>query len=168
MPAQSLHKKHMPSRSQDAIRQHAKKIGVPCFPGYKDITGLRIEQLEVIRYSGQVTFGGIKQTSWVCQCDCGELLSLPIEKIATTKTERARLGRGESRYYGCCESCREKICPVCGDGFPKKHASHICAKPSCIETLKRDWHHNNRTKQALNSMLADADKLQSLIEDNDE
>lgn len=196
MSAKNLHVKHMPNRTPAAIKKRALKLGVPHFPG-KDLAGLKIGQLEIIRYEGQVKFAGRDQTSWLCLCDCGEEITLVYEKLPTSKLERATMDRGGGRLYDCCESCREKTCPVCGDRFIYSHKSHICTKTSCrdklhtlrrafwggehkhrmdtdkdyrdsINAYKKGWNKTNRTKQALSSMIADADKLQKLIEDVDE
>lgn len=46
-----------------------------------NLTGQRFGRISVRSFSGTRRYGGQVQSFWHCQCDCGQLLDLPIERL---------------------------------------------------------------------------------------
>ncbi len=101
----------------------------------RDLTGYTVGQLRVIAFAKMVNYAGRSQTSWLCECHCGTQLVLAYDKIPVTARQRQTMMKSGRRLYTCCESCREKICPVCGTHYSYSHTSHICPNPDCKATI---------------------------------
>lgn len=110
----------------------------------KNLLGERYGQLVVVARSGTTRYGGRQQSLWLCHCDCGQDLELAQEKLPHSPGAIRAANRAGRLPYTCCETCRQKTCPICGDRFSYSHTSYVCPSPDCQETLRawRDayWH----------------------------
>ena len=108
------------------------------------LCGRRYGQLLVTADLGRTTYGGRKQTLWQCHCDCGQHLELPSAKLPYSQAAIKSAERAGRLIYTCCESCRMKTCPLCGDRFPYSHPSHLCPKTECQLAAQQErdsfWH----------------------------
>lgn len=109
-----------------------------------DIVGRRFGQLVVVGSAGRVRYGGRVQGLWSCVCDCGERIDLPSAKLPYSEASIASARRAGRLIYTCCETCRQKTCPLCGTRFLYSHSSHICPSPICQQEAARwrddYWH----------------------------
>lgn len=109
-----------------------------------DLTGRRFGKLVAVESQGHAVYGGRKGLQWLCRCDCGESLTLHAAKLPYSKANIRAAEKAGRLIYTCCETCRQKICQVCGDRYSYSHPSHVCPKRSCQEELQREreaiWH----------------------------
>lgn len=73
-----------------------------------DLQGLRFGELIVLRRDGTVKFGKL-QSAWLCRCDCGAEIRLPLHRIHSTASTP------KSHTITACDECRSRPCIVCGN-----------------------------------------------------
>lgn len=122
----------------------------------KNITGQRFGKLTVIQFEKMVSYGGQSQSTWLCKCDCGASITLPLERLrrgtVTECTECAtgmiglRVGQLEvlkplqtKRYAG--QRCSYWLCMCHGCGrlgeYPKVLLTHPDKKVTCCSVCRK-------------------------------
>lgn len=105
---------------------------------YKDLSGQQYGKLSVEKLIGFIEYGGRSCSVWACHCECGNYIELPYDKLPVTDKKRQTMMRSGRRLYDCCESCRQKICPVCGKRFSHSHTSFVCPESRCQDVLRQE------------------------------
>jgi hypothetical protein len=104
-------------------------------PAALDLTGRTFGSLTVLSRGPAVKFGRL-QSSWVCRCACGAIITLPQNRLP----HRPTLPRGHA--VTACDQCRARPCVICGAPILPPSTAATCSDACALEyerAYQRNW-----------------------------
>ncbi len=104
-------------------------------PAPLDLTGRTFGSLTVLSRGPNVKYGRL-QSSWVCRCACGAILTLPMGRLP----HRPTIPR--SHIVTACDQCRSHPCVICETPILPPSTAATCSDACALEykrAYQRDW-----------------------------
>lgn len=94
-------------------------------PAPLDLAGRRFGRLTILTRAGSVRYG-LRQTAWLCRCDCGTEITLPRARLPY------RASMDPRQIVDACPACRlGRSCVVCGIPFVPSSSRVITCSQMC-------------------------------------
>lgn len=114
-------------------------------PNQKNLKGRKYGALTVLSDYSKIRYNSRSQILWECLCDCGEKIKLPTDKLPhNTLAKKNSLPK-----YTCCETCRQKTCPLCFTKYDYRNSSKNCLSNACQEEMRKIYDQSSITKRKL-------------------
>jgi hypothetical protein len=137
-------------------------------PAALDLTGKVFGSLAVLSRGPDVKFGRV-QSSWVCRCTCGAIVTVPLNRLPHRPTLSPR------HIVTACDQCRSHPCAICETPILPPSTAATCSDACALEygrAYQRDWKAEKyrsdpterlkRAARASDEWKRDADSLERL------